>query len=624
MTTTSSSISRAGSAGTREKFDREKFFPSGWQLGTPEFLSLFHRYGYICKPINGGSWFSPDEKWQLTDTEILKAIACAHPRFFIGTRSGRATRFAVIDIDAGSKYHDIKQVHKIQAALKDAGIAKSILYRSSMSGGWHLYIFFSELISSKDLHNQLVSLLVLHSFRIAKGTLEVFPSPGDGSLGYGLRLPLQPGWAWLNQETGEVSDYREDMHSMEALGMFMADLAEGSNSRHDFHQLKRHFEELQSKKEKLQRRQADPPVEKMAAQVIPIRRTEASRADPEAEALVISIFKHLPPNINPADWLRGRQYYMQGLTGPSQRADAIFSLGHYFFYGDPETDLRAMGYGYESQRQWLIEEILRTKHNNCSDDISAGRADALAQVERAAHWRPAPRREKAERQYKPEVPLQWVRANAKRKSDARKRIVQAVNELSADNKSFSLRQLRQAAKCSMDTIYKHKDLWQADYEDVASDFFAGDPGEYNAVEEAACPKLQPPSTTESKATPPGLLAARRIAYEIGMRSNWRKKKSGKQTREQRQSNDEGWRARTDVAVLEAAEPDTPLEKLVAIANALTFYLLTAPSEEDANALHAQIGVLKRQIRRRQVAAGLKVVSANRTKPAKDSDPPDDS
>jgi hypothetical protein len=515
-------------------------------------------------------------------------------------------------------------VHKIQAALKDAGITKSILYRSSMSGGWHLYMFFSELISSKDLHNQVVSLLVLHNFRVAKGTLEVFPSPGDGSLGYGLRLPLQPGWAWLNQKTGEVSDHREDIHSMEALGMFTADMAEYSNARHDFHQLKRHVEELQSKKDQLRPRQANPPLKKQPAPVIPIRRTEVSRSDPDAEALVVSVFKHLPPNINPADWLRGRQYYMQGLTGPSQRADAIFSLGHYFFYGDPEADLRPMGYGYESQRQWLIEELLRTKHNDCSEDLAAGRADALAQVERATHWRPVPRRDKTERQYKPEVPLQWVRANAKRKMDARKRIVQAVNELSTDDKKFSLRQLRLVAKCSMDTLYKHKDLWQADYEDLASEFFAGDPGEYNAVEEAACPKLQPPSTTESKSADPGLLAARRIAYEIGMRSNWRKKKADKQSREQREFDNETWRERTDVAVLESEQSDTPLEKLVAIANALAFYLLTAPSEEDANALYSRIGVLKKEIRRRQVAAGLKVVPCDRPMPAKEPDPPEDS
>jgi hypothetical protein len=36
-------------------------------------------------------------------------------------------------------------------------------------------------------------------------------------------------------------------------------------------------------------------------------------------------------------------------------------------------------------------------------------------------------------------------------------------------------------------------------------------------------------------------------------------------------------------------------------------------------LHAHIGLLKKAIRRRQVAAGLKVVHSDRTKPAKDPD-----
>lgn len=150
MTTTGSSHSRAGGAGTRNRFDREQHFPSGWQLGTSEILSLFHRFGYIYKPLNGGSWLSAEEKWRLTDTEILKAIACAHPRFFLGCRSGRASRFAVLDIDANSRYHDLKQLQKIRNALSEAGIAKTVLYRSSRSGGWHLYIFFAELISTRD------------------------------------------------------------------------------------------------------------------------------------------------------------------------------------------------------------------------------------------------------------------------------------------------------------------------------------------------------------------------------------------------------------------------------------------------------------------------------------------
>lgn len=606
MTTTGSSHSRTGGAGARNRFDREQHFPSGWQLGTSEILSLFHRFGYIYKPLNGGSWLSAEEKWRLTDTEILKAIACAHPRFFLGCRSGRASRFAVLDIDANSRYHDLKQLQKIKNALSEAGIAKTVLYRSSRSGGWHLYIFFSELISTRDLNEQLTALMALKGFRVAKGTLEIFPSPGENSLGYGLRLPLQPGWAWLNPETGEIIYEREEMHALEAVGMFVADMADASNARHDFHQLKRFVEELQSKKEKI----AAPVKDRVKgpAPVIPIRRTAASKSDPQSEAAVVSAFKHLPPNINPQDWLRGRQYYAAGLHGASQRADAIFSLSHYLFYGDPEIDLRPLGYGYESERQWVIEQILQEKHNDYSEDISRGRADAFAQVERAANWRPTGRKDATPRKYTAEVPIAWVRANAKRKTEARKRIVVALNELCAGaGKQFTLRQLRKQAKCSMDTIYKHKDLWQSEYEDLASGFFANDPGEYNAVVEAACPKEQPLTTTLPKTAPPGLLAARRIAYEISMRRNWQRKRITKTEQRKREQEELDWQTKVNAVVLESRLPEKTVKDLRAIVSLLAFFLLTAPSEEDANWLHSYIGELKNEIDKRMAASKLSLV-----------------
>ncbi len=42
------------------------------------------------------------------------------------------------------------------------------------------------------------------------------------------------------------------------------------------------------------------------------------------------------------NWYKGRLYHLNGLTGPSQRAEAIECLGHYLFYGDPSRDLPAL------------------------------------------------------------------------------------------------------------------------------------------------------------------------------------------------------------------------------------------------------------------------------------------
>ncbi|MBX9667951.1 MAG: hypothetical protein K2X93_10050 [Candidatus Obscuribacterales bacterium] len=57
-----------------------------------------------------------------------------------------------------------------------------------------------------------MKLLTLNDFQLSKGQLELFPHRGDeGSLGLGLRLPLQPGFAWLDKETLEVKHERHDL-----------------------------------------------------------------------------------------------------------------------------------------------------------------------------------------------------------------------------------------------------------------------------------------------------------------------------------------------------------------------------------------------------------------------------
>jgi hypothetical protein len=547
------------------RFVREKFFPSSWSTTTERFCSLFHRYGYIYKPLNGGSWLSAEEKWQLTDSEILKAIACAHQKFFIGTRSGRATRFAVLDIDAGSQYHTPLEVNRIRETLSDAGINQLVTYRSSSSGGWHLYIFFDQPVSARDLNRQLTLILQLNNFDVQKGQLEVFPNPGQAaSLGQGLRLPMQPGWAWLHPVTMESEIERQDISALEALDLFMNDLDNSSNTRHDFHRLKRHVDDMLSSKQTVhnlpgcsasndanpiqnlgtpaltpshprERRQlaglsitlAPAQTENLANQITPIRpaqhgasnvvpiyKRDRSPTSPESILIVEQIFTHLPPGILADVWIRGRDYFTKGLSGPSQRSDAIFSIGHYLFYGDPQIELPALGYGCEDERQWLLEAILSTKHNGHSNDLNRGRSDAIAQVRRAAHWRPASRQDENNTAYTSAVPVSWILENARRKRDARQRIRQAIDELKASGRNFTATDIRTKARCSWSTLYKHEDLWKQDYlraaeprchsnssveyEQISADIFAISTHEYNAgVGEPACPSACSPTAPAS-------------------------------------------------------------------------------------------------------------------------------
>lgn len=60
-------------------------------------------------------------------------------------------------------------------------------------------------------------------YEIRNGTLEVFPS------GMGLRLPLQLGFAWLD-DSGNIIQTREELSKDEALASFLSDLEENKRN----------------------------------------------------------------------------------------------------------------------------------------------------------------------------------------------------------------------------------------------------------------------------------------------------------------------------------------------------------------------------------------------------------
>ena len=488
----------------------------------------------------------------------------------------------MLDIDQNSRYHNQRSLQKLLQVLSEAGLSRSSLYRSSYSGGWHLYLFFEEPINSADLRKQIVELLTLNDFHIGKGELEIFPHPGtQGSQGLGLRLPLQLGWAWLDKNTLEVEYERSELSATKALEFFIDVHQSDANSYAAFRQMKTHIKELAARKQSATARGRGEE----QSNVIPLRRTERPIDAGEFIAFVRGVFRKLPPGIIVDNWYKGRIYHLNGLTGPSQRAEAIECLGHYLFYGDPSRDLPALGYGYEKEREWAITEFLTARHNGQSNDINRGRADALAQVERAANWRPAHKKGDDSQKYSPVVPISWVRENANRKADARKRISNALDELKDRKQKFTTDELRKAAKCSKETLYNHQDIWRNDYEDLAEGFFAISTDEYNDVVGGGSTQTSPPTTSSEKITPPGLLAARRIAYEISMRDDRQKKQKQKEAVRSREASENNWQ--DNVTRLTENEPSTlSIQSLKALLLVLLSYLAVAPNEE------SQVGLMK--------------------------------
>jgi hypothetical protein len=116
----------------------------------------------------------------------------------IGVRFTHDTRYALLDLDAGGDYCTPEGVAQIRAALETIGITRTLLIRSSWSGGLHLYIPFAEWVNTFNLAVALKECLKAQGFRLKAGQLEIFPNVKAYGVQtfieyMGHRLPLQPG-----------------------------------------------------------------------------------------------------------------------------------------------------------------------------------------------------------------------------------------------------------------------------------------------------------------------------------------------------------------------------------------------------------------------------------------------
>jgi len=183
----------------------------------PLGIKLCETFPYLWKAIlrsneSTGLWETLD-KYPLRPRVLWRYWQDA--AFIVGVRFGVETQYALIDIDAESDYHPNQSPHalaNIRAALETIGICRTILTRSSHSGGLHLWLPLEGSVSSFWLATALKVCLGQHGFVVEQGQLETFPncksySPqGQPTSEYqGHRLPLQPAsGAALLDEDGQV------------------------------------------------------------------------------------------------------------------------------------------------------------------------------------------------------------------------------------------------------------------------------------------------------------------------------------------------------------------------------------------------------------------------------------
>lgn len=360
---------------------------------------------------------------------------------------GAETRHGVIDIDIDSRYHNAQELTKLVYKFASVGLILTP-YQSSNSGGWHLYYFLDDWAPSGEIEKTIKEWLKALGYVLQSGTLEVFPS------GNALRLPLQQGFAWLAPD-GQVATRREEITQEEALALFLSNLKNTARNWQNAKTL-------------------------ITAEIESTRTAAGTLAQDELDQLNDQGFEGLfRGGLDWEKYQRGRQYWISGLTGPSQRHDAVICIGHYLWYGDSGSGLRPLPYPRNAKaREAKIVAWLERNHNGQSKAVNRGAVRIVAgEIERATKWtsqgalikekyEPYPLTERLLKR------LEWLyqktgklwsieelqKANIDRSLDARHRIAIAIAQLEAEGAQISKAAVAKKAGACRKTVSKNADL----------------------------------------------------------------------------------------------------------------------------------------------------------------------
>ena len=388
----------------------------------------------------------------LDDATILEAVGLASDTTW-GTRWGKQTRFAVLDIDETSQHHNELGLARLRHLLASVGFDSPQLYQSSDSTGWHLYLSFSDWVDCEEAHDALKQWLTAEGLKIKQGQLELFPSNN------GLRLPLQRGFAWLDDQ-GAILLRREELTADEAIARFVDAQDAYAHS-------------WQIVQNRIASRLAQ--IEQTAGAGMPAGELKNENIEEDG----FSTFFTEAGKIQEV-YDRGREFWQNGLSAPGQRHQAILCIGHYLWYGDENAGLTALpGFKRAQQRAVAIENWLKEKHNSFSESVLKGDWKGIsADISRACNWTPQEGKETPQRtnyslsdraidrlegltKHTGRVwyPADFEKGNIGREEQAREQIRLALVQLLEEGRRVSVRGLERISGCDRKTIRRHADIW---------------------------------------------------------------------------------------------------------------------------------------------------------------------
>ena len=208
----------------REALGRTGYDVEDWRFLLANFVGS--RSGFAFRPLRtDASWYT--KHGYLTDAQIIGHLA---HRWWIGSRARYDSRrkvfvtpFFTVDIDAGNDAAE--QRRRYDAVLKALDVPTTAVFRSSESGGFHVYYHLDVLTDLWDLRTKsgagaVANLLAANGIQERNGQVEVYPRGRYRSTGpqAALRLPFGLGCRLLKPETLAPwhADPREDLPALRA------------------------------------------------------------------------------------------------------------------------------------------------------------------------------------------------------------------------------------------------------------------------------------------------------------------------------------------------------------------------------------------------------------------------
>lgn len=366
-------------------------------------------------PLGSGLQILPprpgQQKKRVVSVEVTRQMvqgAYTHSSFAVGLYlpKGGKTRFCIVDIDKGGKYHQLGVVQKLITLAQDKGIELHLM-RSSSSEGWHLVGFFSEPVSNRQVAAVLHALTLRAGLTVQSGQCEIFPSPNVSRRA--VRLPFQPGSAWLNPSDGSVLVEAETLSLDERLQGILnkvsAATATASKLKTAYDAARKLLSTKKVKRSKATGVKKVPAT--MPKKPRPSKTRIARLSNDERLAL-------------------GKQYYDQGLAAPGQLNEGLFLVGYHLFSTHPDR----FGYEHAAAREEALLEWVTEKHNGQSRTINAGNWNqVVAEIHRMTHTPRKRARGRGQGDY--------TYLNEKRRLEAQSNIQLAVWRLQSEGRSVS-------------------------------------------------------------------------------------------------------------------------------------------------------------------------------------------